>query len=295
VDRVDVDARAAASARTAAEPAEGAVTGRAGRNLPAAIGIGLALGTVVLASLLWWKPAFFGVIVLAIAVGSWEMVRAVRGSGARPPLVPLLLAGPVMVGLSWYGGPAALPYGLVGAATAVLVWRLADGPVNYHRDVTAALFVMVYVPFLGSFAAALTSPDDGRLRVLATLIGVVLSDTGGYASGVFLGRHAMAPSVSPKKSWEGFAGSLLAAGVGGAVLLYHLFDVAWWYGAAFGLAVAGAAVLGDLAESLLKRDLGIKDMSSLLPGHGGLMDRLDSILFAVPTGYVVLTLVVPAG
>jgi phosphatidate cytidylyltransferase len=268
-------------------------TGRAGRNLPAAIGVGVVLGGTVLASLLMWKPAFYAVLVVAIGVGTWEMVRAVGAGGARPPLVPLLLGGAVMVGVAWYGGAAALPYGLLGTAVAVLVWRLADGPAGYQRDVEPALLIAVYVPFLASFAALLFRPEDGNFRVLAALAGVVMSDTGGYIAGVFFGRHPMAPSVSPKKSWEGFAGSLLATAVGSAILLYYLLDAAWWHGIVFGLAIAAAATLGDLAESLLKRDLGIKDMSSLLPGHGGLMDRLDSILFAAPTAYAVLTFLVP--
>jgi phosphatidate cytidylyltransferase len=123
----------------------------------------------------------------------------------------------------------------------------------------------------------------------------VLSDTGGYVAGVFFGRHPMAPTVSPKKSWEGLAGSLTGAAAGGSVLMVLMFHLPWWHGALFGLGISAAAVLGDLAESLLKRDLGVKDMSHLLPGHGGLMDRLDSVLFAVPTAYVLLLLLAPAG
>ena len=158
-----------------------------------------------------------------------------------------------------------------------------------QRDLTAAALIAVYVPFLLGFAALLAAArrraaaDRGR-RWPA----VVLSDTGGYAAGVFFGKHPMAPSISPKKSWEGFAGSVLAAAVGSALLLWLLLDVAPWWGALFGVVVSIAAVLGDLAESMIKRDLGIKDMSNLLPGHGGLMDRLDSILFAVPTAYLLL-------
>jgi phosphatidate cytidylyltransferase len=171
---------------------------------------------------------------------------------------------------------------------AVLVWRLADGPAGYQPDVSAATLIAVYVPFLAGFAALLAAEPDGHWRVLLMLAVVVLTDTGGYVAGVFLGRHPMAPAVSPKKSWEGLAGSLLAAAAGGAVGLPVLFGVDWWWGVLFGLLVAGAAVLGDLAESLLKRDLGVKDMSSLLPGHGGLMDRLDSILFAAPAAYLLL-------
>jgi phosphatidate cytidylyltransferase len=267
--------------------------GRAGRNLPAAIGVGVTLGAIVVASLIPYRPAFLGVVIVAVLVATWEMGRAVRSAGLHPPMAPLIAGGVAMAGLTWYGGSEALVLGLIATAIAALVWRLGDGPAGYQRDVMAALLIAVYVPFLGGFAVLLARPEDGALRVLAALVGVVLSDTGGYAAGVFFGKRPMAPTVSPKKSWEGTAGSLLAAAVGGALMLYFMFDVAWWYGAVFGLAVSAAAVLGDLAESLIKRDLGIKDMSSLLPGHGGLMDRLDSVLFAAPTAFAVLALVAP--
>jgi phosphatidate cytidylyltransferase len=276
-------------------PAEKKKTRRAGRNLPAAIGVSLGLAGIVIASLVFWKPAFFLLVLVAIGIGTVEMVRAVRTTGPRPPLVPLLLGVPVMLGLAWFGGAAALPYGLLGTAIAVLVWRLADGPAGYQRDAVSALLIAGYVPFLAGFAVLLAQPDDGAVRVLVTIAAVALSDTGGYAVGVLFGRRPMAPSVSPGKSWEGFAGSLVAASVTGALLLYFVMDATWWKGAVFGLALACAATLGDLAESLLKRDLGVKDMSTLLPGHGGLMDRLDSVLVAAPAAYAVLTLLVPPG
>jgi phosphatidate cytidylyltransferase len=275
-----------------AEP-PAAVPGRAGRNLPAAIAVGAGLGVVVIATLFWWKPAFLAVIVAAVCVGIWETTRAVRGSGAAPPLAPLLGGGLVMVTAAWWYGPDALSLGLLVTVLAVMVWRLADGPAGYQRDVTAATLIAVYVPFLGGFAALLTVPDDGHWRILITLAAVVLSDTGGYVAGVLLGRHQMAPMISPKKTWEGLGGSLAAAAVGGAVLAAVFLGVAWWWGVVFGLVVAAAAVFGDLAESLLKRDLGVKDMSHLLPGHGGLMDRLDSILLAAPTAYLLLTVLAP--
>ena len=270
-------------------------TSRAGRNLWAAIGVGLLLGGVVLASLLLWKPAFYGVILVAVWIATWEMVRAVGNGGLKPPLMPLLLGGTAIVGVAWYGGAEALPYGLLGTVIAVMVWRLADGPSGYQRDVVTALLIAAYVPFLGGFVVLLLAPDDGYLRVLAMLIGVVLSDTGGYTFGVFLGRHKLAPSVSPGKTWEGLAGSVVTAAVGGALIVVFLFDDDWWRGVVFGVAVAIASTLGDLTESLLKRDLKVKDMSNLLPGHGGLMDRLDSILLAAPVAYTVLTLLVPPG
>ncbi|WP_422770839.1 phosphatidate cytidylyltransferase [Plantactinospora sp. WMMC1484] len=269
---------------------------RAGRNLPAAIAVGLGLGAAIVVPLFLFRPAFLVVVALAVAVGIWEMTRAVRPAGMQPPLVPLVAGGLLMVGLAWWAGPDALSLGLLVTVLATMVWRLGDGPAGYQRDMTAATLIAVYVPFLGGFAALLAAePADGDLRVLATLVAVVLSDTGGYAAGVAFGKRPMAPSVSPKKSWEGFAGSVLAAAVGSSVLLAILLDVALWWGALFGVAVSVAAVLGDLAESLIKRDLSVKDMSNLLPGHGGLMDRLDAILFAVPTAYLLLAIFVPAG
>ncbi|MEV1328929.1 phosphatidate cytidylyltransferase [Micromonospora costi] len=267
---------------------------RAGRNLPAAIGVGLGLGAVILLTLFVYTPAFLAVVVAAVGVGVWELARAVRRSGAHPPLVPLVAGGALTVGLAWFAGPDALSLGLLVTVLGTMIWRLGDGPGGYQRDLTAATLIAVYVPFLGGFAALLAAaPDDGPWRILSTLVAVVLSDTGGYAAGVAFGKHPMAPSVSPKKSWEGFAGSLTAAALGSALMIWLVFDVALWWGALFGLAVSCAAVLGDLAESMIKRDLGVKDMSNLLPGHGGLMDRLDSILFAVPTAYLLLAVIVP--
>ncbi|MFF4879127.1 phosphatidate cytidylyltransferase [Micromonospora sp. NPDC000668] len=269
-------------------------TGRAGRNLPAAIGVGLGLGALIVVPLVFYPLAFLFVIAAAVGVGIWEMARAVRRSGAHPPLVPLIAGGVLTVGLAWFAGPDALSLGLLVTVLGTMIWRLGDGPAGFQRDLTAATLIAVYVPFLAGFAALLAAaPDDGPLRILATLIAVVLSDTGGYAAGVSFGRHPMAPSISPKKSWEGFAGSVTAAALGSALLLWLMFDVALWWGAVFGVAVSCAAVLGDLAESMIKRDLGVKDMSNLLPGHGGLMDRLDSILFAVPTAYLLLAIFVP--
>ncbi|MET8833683.1 phosphatidate cytidylyltransferase [Micromonospora sp. NPDC004540] len=269
-------------------------TSKAGRNLPAAIGVGLALGAAIVVPLFFYLPAFLAVVAAAVAIGCWEMARAVRRSGAHPPLVPLVAGGVIMIGLAWFAGPDALCLGLLVTVLGTMIWRLGDGPGNYQRDLTAGTLIAVYVPFLGGFAAMLAAaPDDGHLRVLVTLVAVVLSDTGGYAAGVAFGKHPMAPTISPKKSWEGFAGSVTAAAGGSALLLWLLLDVVPWWGALFGVAISVAAVLGDLAESMIKRDLGVKDMSNLLPGHGGLMDRLDSILFAVPTAYLLLAVFVP--
>jgi phosphatidate cytidylyltransferase len=267
---------------------------RAGRNLPAAIAVGLALVLVVLASLVIKPTAFLGVILVAACAGVWETARALRGSGADAPLIPLLAGTVLMIGLARYGGPDALLLGLVVTVLAAVIWRIADGTAAVRRDLMASVLVAVYVPFLLGFGVLLQLPDtheNGRWRVLCTLLAVVLSDTGGYVSGVFLGKHKMAPSISPGKTWEGFAGSIGAAAIGSSLLLYFLLDIPLYWGLLFGAVLSVVAVVGDLGESMLKRDLGIKDMSHLLPGHGGVMDRLDSILFAVPTAYLLFGLI----
>jgi phosphatidate cytidylyltransferase len=301
-DRAAQDGAAQARAAQAGAAQDGAVdparhAGRAGRNLPAAIGVGSGLGVVLLAALFIWPPALIGVIAVATGVGIWEMVRAIRTSGAQPPLIPLVAGGVLMVGLAGYAGADGLTLGLVVTVLASMLWRLGDGRSDLRRDFTATLLISVYVPFLLGFGVLLLEPGDGNVRVLATLLAVVLSDTGGYAAGVFLGKHPMAPTISPKKSWEGFAGSVAAAAIGSALLLSFGLDVpvAWYAGALFGVVIAIVAVMGDLTESMMKRDLGIKDMSQLLPGHGGLMDRLDSVVFAVPTAYLLLSLIAPPG
>ncbi|WP_433791771.1 phosphatidate cytidylyltransferase [Actinoplanes sp. CA-252034] len=270
--------------------------GRAGRNLPAAIAVGLSLGLVVLASLLIQPIALLAVLVVASGVGAWEMARALSTTGANPPLIPLLVGSVLMTGLAWFEGADALVLGLLVTVGAAVLWRLADGVAAVRRDFTPSVLIAVYGPFLLSFAAMLArlDADDGPIMVICTLVAVVLSDTGGYASGVFLGKHPMAPKISPKKSWEGFAGSVTAAAIGSSALLFFLLEIPVHWGLLFGAAISVVAVLGDLAESMLKRDLKVKDMSNLLPGHGGLMDRLDSILFAVPTAYLFFSIITPS-
>jgi phosphatidate cytidylyltransferase len=177
----------------------------------------------------------------------------------------------------------------------VFIWRLADGPPGYRRAVAAGALIAAYVPVLAGLAVVLGRPEDGSARVVAALAMVVCSDTGGYAVGVLLGRHKMAPRISPGKSWEGFAGSVVTCAIAGAILVHFVFHQPLWAGAVFGVAVSLVSVLGDLTESMIKRDLGIKDMGHLLPGHGGVMDRLDSILFAVPVSFALLSVLAPAG
>jgi phosphatidate cytidylyltransferase len=288
--------RSRESRRADAEKAAEGRKSRAGRNLPAAIGVGVLLAAIVLGSLFLWRPAFVAVLAVGAAVGVWEMSRALADAGrAHPPVVPLIGGCLVMPGLAWYGGVDSLALGLLLTVLAATLWRLSGGVAGFQRDMTAATLIAVYVPFLISFGVLLARPDDGELRVLAVLACVVFSDTGGYVAGVFFGKHPMAPKASPKKSWEGLAGSLIATAITGALFVYYLLDQPWWHGAVVGVGISAAAVLGDLCESILKRDLGVKDMSNLLPGHGGLMDRLDSVVFAAPAAFVLLNALAPAG
>jgi phosphatidate cytidylyltransferase len=262
--------------------------GRAGRDVRAATIVGIGLGVLVLGSLFLWKPAFVVLVALTAVVAVWELSNALAVREVRVPLVPVLLGTVLMVAAGYVGGPETLVVALGLTVVAIAVWRLGEHDPGYVRDTTAGIFVAMYVSFLAGFAAVLLRPEDGHWRVLAVLIVVVASDTGGYLAGVFLGRHPMAPRVSPKKSWEGFAGSVVLGVLAGIGTVMVLLDGQWWAGLVFGIAGVVAATLGDLAESMIKRDLGIKDMSSLLPGHGGLMDRVDSVLTTLPIGWLVL-------
>jgi phosphatidate cytidylyltransferase len=268
--------------------------GRAGRNLPAAIGVGVGLALLVTVPLFSpYRWVFVLVVAVAVAIGLWEITQALRTLGARPPLAPLLLGGAAMTALAYRLGAAALFLALVLTVLAALVWRLAGPAEGFLRDTASATFTACYVPFLAGFAVLLAVPADGPRRVTVFIAVVVCSDVGGYAAGVLFGKHPMAPSVSPKKSWEGFAGSLTACAVAGAVLFATLFGVNPLLGVLYGLVVVGVATLGDLGESMVKRDIGIKDMGTLLPGHGGLMDRLDSLLPTAPVAWLLLTAFVP--
>jgi phosphatidate cytidylyltransferase len=274
------------------EPNAPASAGRAGRNLPAAIAVGLALGAAIIGSLFWHKFLFVGVVLAAVVVAVDEFGKALQTGGASAPRPPLLAGTVAIVVAAYAGGPMAL---LVAFALTVLLtifWRMGRGADGFVRDTSAGVFVIGYVPMLAGFVVLLLRPDDGPWRVITFFLVTVASDTGGYAVGVLFGRHPMAPKISPKKSWEGFAGSLLAGiGVGIAAVVFAL-DGDWWVGAIAGAAAVVAATLGDLGESMIKRDLGVKDMSNLLPGHGGIMDRLDSLLAVAPVIWLTLHLLV---
>jgi phosphatidate cytidylyltransferase len=281
----------------APQPAPAPQKKSAGRDLGAAIGVGVGLGAVIVASLFVVKAVFIGVIAVAVVVGLWELTsRLEERKGIKAPLVPLALGGAGMVVAGYVRGAEGAWVAMALTALAVLVWRMTEPPEGYLKDVTAGVFAAFYVPFLATFVAMMLTADDGAFRVMTFLVLTVVSDTGAYAVGWRFGKHKLAPRISPGKTREGLFGAVAFAMVAGAVLMeFAIDDGTWWQGLLLGVAVAASATLGDLGESMIKRDLGIKDMGTLLPGHGGIMDRLDSLLPTAPVVWLLLVLFVGSG
>lgn len=271
-------------------PAPAPAKKSAGRNLRAAIGVGLGLGAVVLVALFVVKAVFVGVAAVAVSVGLWELTsRLAERKGIHAPLVPLVAGGVAMVVAGYLRGAEGAWTAMAFTALAVLVWRMARPPHDYLRDVTAAVFAAFYVPFLATFVVMMLAADDGPRRVLSFLVLTVVSDTGAYAVGWRFGRTRLAPRISPGKTRAGLVGAIGFAMAAGALLMEFYIDGGrWWQGLLLGLAAAVSATLGDLGESMIKRDLDIKDMGTLLPGHGGIMDRLDSLLPTAPVVWLLL-------
>jgi phosphatidate cytidylyltransferase len=278
-------------------PAPAKDHGRAGRNLPAAITSAVVLLGAIAASLAFWKIAFLGIVAAAVVVAIWELHRGLLAKDIDLPEQPLMAGGVVMVVVAYFYGAPALVTATAVTALVTMLWLLRRGVDGYVQTATASVFTLVYVPFLGSFVALLLAEggatdfdrwDDGVRGIVTFILVTVASDTGGYVAGVLFGRHPMAPVISPKKSWEGFVGSLTFSAAAGWVLVVYLLDGDWWVGVVLGLIVGVMATLGDLCESVIKRDLGVKDMSQVIPGHGGLMDRLDSLLATIAPVWLLL-------
>ncbi len=265
----------------------------AGRNLPMAIGVGLGLGALALLSLLTYRVTFLIIIAAAVGISVWELHRTLqRARAISITWIPVAAGAAGTACLAWPYGPAGMGVGIAVTTLVCMVWRFRGGADGYLADLSASVFVTVYIGLFAGFATLMLVPDDGALRIVTFLILVVANDVGGYAAGVLAGRHPMAPTISPKKSWEGFGGSVAACMLAGALCLWLLLDGVWWHGLLVGAAIAVTATIGDLTESLIKRDLGVKDMGTLLPGHGGLMDRMDSLLPSAVVTWALLTVLV---
>ena len=158
-------------------------------------------------------------------------------------------------------------------------------------DPGAGALIQIYVTFMAGFYLVLTGSDGGEWWTLASIITVVVTDIGAYVTGLRFGRHKLAPNISPGKTWEGFAGSIVFAVVAGILLAILMLHQPWWVGLVMGVLLALVGTAGDLTESLIKRDIGVKDISTWLPGHGGFLDRLDSILPSAAVAYVIFLVV----
>jgi phosphatidate cytidylyltransferase len=270
-------------------------TSKAGRNLPAAIAVGVALGGMAIGILLFAPKWWLVLLGSAIAMATHEVIRRLREHGYAIPVAPLMIGGQAMIWLAWPWGVAGTLGAFGATVVAAMVWRLVgqglnEQPVNYLRDISASVLLATWVPLFASFSSLLIFQENGGARVFTVIATVVFADIGGYTAGVLLGKHPMAPAISPKKSWEGLGGSLVF-GITAAVLsVMFLLDKPAWIGLPLGLMLVITGVLGDLVESQVKRDMGIKDMGTLLPGHGGMMDRIDAMLPAAVAGWIVLTL-----
>jgi phosphatidate cytidylyltransferase len=281
-------------------------TPKAGRNLPAAVAVGLAMLFAVLGGLLFLPLGFVAVTTSFAVFGVWEIYRALEANGTRMPIVPVITGTVAMPFAAYFGGIESLLFAMLLSSVAVLLWRSIESAAGSANSIFAGVFTLGWVPFFISFAALPLHASggatplglwpggtipDGAWQVAVMLLLVVSNDTFGYLVGASLGKHPMAPKISPKKSWEGFAGSIGGAILIGILASLFLLDKPWWVGVVLAVGLVAASTAGDLAESMVKRELGVKDMSSILPGHGGVMDRLDSIVFAAPAAFVLYGLV----
>jgi phosphatidate cytidylyltransferase len=258
------------------------IEARTGRNLVAALLIGSALGAVFICSLVFDKQYFMVFLAVFIGFGTWELATISRTDNRHVPRIPILISALAMVPTTYYFGALGQLLTLAAGIGFTIVWHAIQRGLSKttvtDRDMIMSAFTLAYVPFLVSFTLIMTARDGGEWWTLGAMIIIASIDTGAYATGLLFGRHPMAPKISPKKTWEGFAGSIVFAVIAGYIIATQMIHIPWWWGMLFGLILVGTATTGDLIESLIKRELGTKDASQLLPGHGGFLDRLDSVL-----------------
>ena len=268
-----------------------AINKRAGRKLGPSIVVSLSLIALIWFALAYHREIFAVVVAVAVLFGIREIVRAF---GARDIYISVVSLAAGALGLTyatWNGGVAGLAIATAIAIPLLLIQLLTKGPEGFVQSATATTFSLLYLPFLAGFLILLARPNNGLERVMTFVVLVGCNDTFGYVVGVLLGKHPLVPTISPKKSWEGLIGSLVFTVLGGSLSFAYILSMDWWIGAVVGLMIVFTATCGDLIESAMKRDLQLKDMGSLLPGHGGILDRLDSVLISAPALWLALELV----
>ena len=268
-----------------------AINKRAGRRLFPSIIVSLSLIALIWFALAYHREIFAVVVAFAVVLGIHEIVRAFNVRGIYLSRLALIVASLVLSFATWNGGVAGLAVATAIALPLLLIQLLTRGPEGFVASATATVFSLLYLPFFGGFLILLARPSTGLERVMTFVVLVACNDTFGYIVGVLVGRHPLAPKISPKKSWEGLIGSLIFTVLGGALAFHYIMEMDWWIGAIVGLMIVVTATCGDLIESAMKRDLALKDMGSLLPGHGGVLDRIDSVLISAPALWLALELV----
>lgn len=268
-----------------------AINKRAGRKLLPSIGVGIFLIALVWLSLSTYRVLFAALVAIAVLLGIREINRAFRAADIHLPLWALATASIGLAAATWLGGVSGLAVATAIAFPCLLIILLPRGTENFVHTASASTLALIYLPFLAGFLILLARPFDGLERVMTLVVLVGCNDTFAYLTGVLFGKHPLAPQISPKKTIEGLIGSIIFTVVGGSLAFTYILGLDWWLGATAGILTVFTATSGDLIESALKRDMAIKDMGSLLPGHGGIMDRLDSVLFAAPALWLALEIV----
>ncbi|NBT47173.1 MAG: phosphatidate cytidylyltransferase [Actinobacteria bacterium] len=279
-----------------------------GRSLSQSVIYGLLLAFAFLASVLFVQELFIALIALGSAAGAWELSSALRQKDWHVPRLPVSVGSAAVMPLTYYGGEKLQWLGVLAIVALLMIWRVFElllqrkswerSFAELIRDFSASAFVVIYLPLTMSFAALIMAEPEhdgnvaGKYWIITVVTTVILVDSSAYLFGRKLGKHPMLPKVSPKKSWEGFFISALFAVASTLVQTPLLLHLPIWFALVIAFVVLMAAVLGDFAESLIKRDLGVKDMSSWIPGHGGVMDRLDSMLPACLAGYLLMVFAV---
>jgi phosphatidate cytidylyltransferase len=268
-----------------------AINKRAGRKLLPSIGVSVALFLIVWSSLAFYRAIFAAIVALAMVLGVREMVSALKRAEINLSFPALFVASIGMASAAWFAGVNGLAVATAIALPSLLALLLPKGPENFIRNASAYALTLIYIPFLAGFLILLARPQNGFERMMTFVVLIACNDTFAYFTGLAFGKHTMAPKISPKKTWEGFIGSIIFTTIAGAFAFHYILDAQLWLGAIAGLLVVITGTSGDLIESAIKRDLAIKDMGDLLPGHGGVLDRIDSILFAAPALWLALEVV----
>jgi len=269
----------------------GRINEKAGRKLLPSIVVSVSLLLTIWFALAFHRELFAVVIGIAVILGIREIVRAFDLTETKISFPALAVATVVLTYATWKGSLAGLAIATAFSLPNLLILLLRKGPVGFVKNATATTLVLIYLPFLAGFLILLARPFDGLHRVMTFVVLISCNDTFGYLVGVLFGKHALVPLISPKKTWEGLAGSIVFTVIGGSLSFHYLMHEHWWIGALVGFMVVFTATSGDLIESALKRDLSIKDMGSILPGHGGILDRLDSALLSAPAVWLAFEVV----